>query len=189
MRITGGMIKGRRLTEIKGRAIRPTSDRVRSSIFNILGHDLTGLSILDLFAGTGSLGIECLSRGATRGVFIDKSSGALALIKKNITLCGFEAFSALIREELPMGLTHIKTRGYDTFDLVFMDPPYESGYIEPTLHMLVKRRLVSHSSKIVVESSTNAGDLMPPGVPNLHLDKTRSYGSTVISFYSCDEVQ
>ena len=183
------MIKGRRLAEIKGHAIRPTSDRVRSSIFNILGNNLSGLSILDLFAGTGSLGIESLSRGAKIAVFIDKASGALAIIKKNIALCRYEALSELMRDELPKGLAHVQTRGYDTFDLIFLDPPYESEYIEPTLYGLVQRNLLARDSRIVVESSTNADDPLPGEVPNLRLDKTRSYGSTLIGFYSYYEVQ
>lgn len=188
MRITGGMIKGRRLADMRGLAIRPTSDRVRSSIFNILGQDLTGLSVLDLFAGTGSLGIESLSRGAMRAVLIDKSRIALAVIKKNITICGYAAHSAILREKLPEGLSHVRTHGYGSFDLIFLDPPYESGHIEPTLYGLVERNLLARDSIIVVESSTSADDPLPLGVPNLRLNKTRAYGTTLIGFYAYHEV-
>ncbi len=93
------MIRGRRLAKIKGFNIRPTSDTVRGSIFNILGQTLTDLSILDLFAGTGSLGIESLSRGAKNAVFVDKSSRALAIIKKNLTICGYDGLSMKKREK------------------------------------------------------------------------------------------
>ena len=90
MRITGGMIRGRRLANVKGVTIRPTSDRVRGSIFDILGQTLTDLRILDLFAGTGSLGIESLSRGAKNAVFVDNSHRALVIIKNNLVTCGYE---------------------------------------------------------------------------------------------------
>jgi 16S rRNA (guanine966-N2)-methyltransferase len=84
MRITGGEVRGRRLESPKGMAIRPTSDRVREAIFNIIGQDLSGLNVLDLFAGTGSLGIEALSRGALHALFVDNSQKSINLIKKNL---------------------------------------------------------------------------------------------------------
>jgi 16S rRNA (guanine966-N2)-methyltransferase len=101
MRITGGRAKGQRLAKVRWPDIRPTADMVRGSIFNILGQTLSGLLVLDLFAGTGSLGIESLSRGAKRGVFMDSSRRSLAIIQKNIDMCGFKEDSILVRAELP----------------------------------------------------------------------------------------
>ena len=187
MRITGGMIRGRRLAKIKGPNIRPTSDMVRDSIFNILGQTQTGLKILDLFAGTGSLGIESLSRGAKKAVFIDRSSRALAIIKKNLTICGYEALSMIKREELPNGLAHIQDLGCGQFDLVFVDPPYGKGYIKPTIYKLIERDLLAKDSRVVVESSTEANDPLPSEIHNLQLKLTRSYGSTLIRLYSNHE--
>lgn len=181
------MVKGRRLVKIKGPYIRPTSDMVRSSIFNILGQTMTGLAILDLFAGTGSLGIESLSRGAKKAVFIDKSSRALAIIKKNLTICGYNALSMIIREELPNGLAHIQDLRCGQFDLVFIDPPYGKGYIKPTIYKLIECDLLAKNSIVVVESSTEANDPLPSKVRNLHLKPTRSYGSTLIGLYSNHE--
>lgn len=178
------MVKGRRLAKIKGPYIRPTSDMVRSSIFNILGQTMTGLAILDLFAGTGSLGIESLSRGAKKAVFIDKSSRALAIIKKNLTICGYNALSMIIREGLPNGLAHIQDLGCGQFDLVFIDPPYGKGYIKPTIYKLIECDLLAKNSIVVVESSTEANDPLPSKIRNLQLKPTRSYGSTLIGFYS-----
>ncbi len=189
MRITGGMIRGRRLANIKGSNIRPTSDMVRGSIFNILGQTLTGLKILDLFAGTGSLGIESLSRGGKEAVFIDKSSRAVATIKKNLALCGYEPLSMIIREELPNGLAHIQDLGCGQFDLIFIDPPYGKGYIRPTIHQLIERGLLAKDCRIVVESSTEANDPFPSKVHNLQLKLTRSYGSTLLGFYFNHEEQ
>jgi len=184
MRVTGGMVKGHRLIQVKGPRIRPTADMVRNSIFNILGQKLTGLAVLDLFAGTGSLGIECLSRGAKGAVFMDNSRQAVAIIKKNLTICGLEELSMVIREELPKGLTKIRNIGYGQFDLVFIDPPYGKGYIEPTINKLVESNLLTQDATVVVESSTSANDPLPCNIPHLRLQHTRSYGSTVIGFYS-----
>jgi len=184
MRITGGMIRGRRLAKIKGVTIRPTSDTVRGSIFDILGQTLTDLRILDLFAGTGSLGIESLSRGAKNAVFVDNSNRAVAIIKNNLTICGYDGLSTVIREKLPNDLSHIQDLGCDQFDLVFIDPPYGKGYIRPTIHKLIDIKLLAKDSRIVVESSKNANDPFPINLYSLQLKLTKSYGSTVIGFYS-----
>ena len=184
MRVTGGVLKGHRLIKIKGPHIRPTADMVRNSIFNILGQTLTGLTVLDLFAGTGSLGIECLSRGAKRAVFMDNSRRALAIIKKNLSICGLEELSMVIREELPKGLARIKNFGCSQFDLVFLDPPYGKGHTEPTINALVESNLLTQDAMVVAESSTSADNSLPCKIPHLPLQQTRSYGSTVIGFYS-----
>jgi len=187
MRITGGVVKGRRLANIKGAHIRPTSDRVRASIFNILGQRLTGLTALDLFAGTGSLGIESLSRGARKAVFIDKSTKAVTIIKKNLSICGYEALSVIKREELPNGLACIQDLWCGQFDLVFIDPPYEKGYIEPTIRKLIELRLLAKDSRVVVESARSQKNPFPPQVHDLQLKLSRSYGSTLIGLYSYHE--
>ncbi len=183
MRITGGMVKGCRLARIKGTNIRPTSDVVRSAIFNILGQALNGCIALDLFAGTGSLGIESLSRGSEKAVFIDKSKKALALIQKNLSLCGFEERAILAQEGLPDGLARIRDLDCAPFDLVFIDPPYGKGYIASTLSSLVDGGLLATDSRVVVESSTGVDDDLPAKVDDLVLELTRAYGSTVIGIY------
>jgi len=184
MRITGGTIRGRRLANVKGVAIRPTSDIVRGSIFDILGQTLTDLRVLDLFAGTGSLGIESLSRGAKNAVFVDNSHKALAIIKNNLIMCGYEGLSMIIRAKLPNGLSHIKGLGGGQFDVVFIDPPYGKGYIRPTIHKLLNNKLLAKDSRIVVESSKNANDPFPIDLFSHQLKQTKSYGSTIIGFYS-----
>jgi 16S rRNA (guanine966-N2)-methyltransferase len=183
MRITGGIKKGFRLARMKGSAIRPTSDMVRSAIFNILGQVLNGCITLDLFAGTGSLGIESLSRGSGKAVFIDKSAKALALIKKNLSICGYEELAIVAREELPDGLSRIHDLGSDTFDLVFIDPPYGKGYLKSTLSRLVDEELLSRDSRVVVEAAAGSGEEVPGKVGDLVLNLTRSYGSTLIGIY------
>ena len=183
MRITGGTVKGQRLTKVRWPDIRPTSDMVRGSIFNILGQSLTGLLVLDLFAGTGSLGIESLSRGAKKGVFMDSSRRSLAIIEKNIDICGFKDNSTLIRAALPSGLTHVKNCGCDQFDLVFIDPPYGSGYMVPTMTKLIQENLLKRDSVVVAELSTRPIDSFPSWVQDLRLKKTKTYGSTMVGLY------
>jgi len=177
------MNKGYRLAPMKGCNVRPTSDRVRTSIFNILGQVLNGCITLDLFAGTGSLGIESISRGSEKAVFIDRSVKAVQLIKKNLSICGYEELAIVAREELPGGLSHIHDLACDLFDLVFIDPPYGKGYIRPTLSRLVDEELLSRESRVVVESSSGIDDELPARVGDLVLNLERAYGSTVIGVY------
>jgi 16S rRNA (guanine966-N2)-methyltransferase len=184
MRITGGIIKSRKLANIKEVDIRPTSDMVRSSVFNILGQELADLDVLDLFAGTGSLGIESLSRGARKAVFIDKSSKALNIVQKNVTMCGYDTISVVIKEELPGGLSRIQDPRYGQFDLVFIDPPYKKEYIESTICKLIECNLLAKEGRIVVESSVKANNPLPSQINELRLKLTRSYGSTLIGVYS-----
>lgn len=188
MRITGGGEKGRRLSVIKrGADIRPTSDRVRSSIFNIIGHNLKGLFVLDLFAGTGILGIESLSRSAKHVVFIDNSNEALSLIKKNLAICNYNELSSVLKIRLPEGLNHLKARGFDKFDIIFIDPPYGKGYIKPTIDTLCLNNVFHKNSILVVESSTNDSNELPDYIKNLQLKLSRAYGMTLIGIYTYDE--
>jgi len=187
MRITGGAIRGRRLAKITDLTIRPTSDRVRTAIFNLLGQQLAGTNVLDLFAGTGSLGIESLSRGAVKAVFIDKSRKAVSIIKKNLEIAGYESVSLVLREELPKGLRRAQDLCHGAFDLVFIDPPYGKGYIRPTIDALLERNLLGQESTVIVESSSEANDSLPSLIPGLHLRDTRGYGSTLIGVYATGE--
>jgi len=183
MRITGGTVKGQRLAKVRWPEIRPTADMVRGSIFNILGQNLSDLLVLDLFAGSGSLGIESLSRGAKRAVFVDSSRRALAILEKNVGMCRFKENSIVIGAELPEGLTHVKNYGYEKFDLVFMDPPYGSGYVERTMIKLIEENLLNQDGVVVVEGSTRPTDSLPSRIHDLLLRQTKTYGSTLIGFY------
>ena len=183
MRITGGTVRGQRLAKVRWPDIRPTADIVRSSIFSILGQNLSDLLVLDLFAGSGSLGIESLSRGAKRSVFVDNSRRALAIVNKNIDMCGFRENSVVIKADLPKGLSQVKNYGFEQFDLVFMDPPYESGYVEPTMIKLIEENLLNQGGVLVVERSTRSTDDLPSMIQDLRLRQTKTYGSTSIGFY------
>ena len=132
MRIIGGDLRGKKLHSIRGKKIRPTADRLRESIFNILGSRARHTVVLDLFAGTGALGLEALSRGADSAVFIENDKGALSLIERNIRSCNFHDKARTVKWDIKKNLNCIKlTR--PTFGLVFMDPPYKGKAIRPSL--------------------------------------------------------
>jgi len=125
MRITGGQARGRLLASPRGQKIRPTADHIREAIFNIIGQDLSGLKVLDLFAGTGSFGLEALSRGALSVLFIDNSRESTTLTRKNLMICGYVDAGIVLRRELKRGLPADHPHLKKGVDLVFIDPPYE----------------------------------------------------------------
>ena len=181
MRITGGRLRGRPLASFHGTSIRPTSDKVRGAIFNLIGQDLTGVKALDLFAGTGSLGIEALSRGARRVLFVDASSRALHVVRKNLILCGCEGLGEVAKKDLTLGLPKGCDRVKGEIDLVFMDPPYGKGHIPPLLKELSEREILNKVSTVVAESSKE--EVFPEEMGSFELVKTRTYGDTRVSIY------
>jgi 16S rRNA (guanine966-N2)-methyltransferase len=182
MRITGGQRKGRILASPKGLETRPTSDQVREAIFNIIGQDLRGVKVLDLFAGTGSLGLETLSRGASCAVFIDNSRQSVKLIKKNLALCGYEDAGVVLRRDLRKGIRRIQPVVKGVFDLVFIDPPYGKDFISLILSELSTTAILSDKSRVVAESSKS--EKLPFFVGMLEMIDGRSYGYTKVSFYA-----
>ncbi len=171
-------MRGRRLLSPKGDAIRPTSDRVREAVFNLLGQDMDGHRVLDLFAGTGALGIESLSRGAAWAVFVDLSPVALGLISRNLERCGLAQNATLIRHDLRHGspsCASAQTRG---LDVVFLDPPYGLGLIPPILSALPSCTGLDAEGVIVAE--TAARETLPLNDATLQLVTKRQYGDTSI---------
>ena len=181
MRITGGQARGRLLASLKGWNIRPTSDRVREAIFNLIGQDATGFNVLDLFAGTGCLGIEALSRGALWALFIDSSPQSTKLIRKNLALCGFEPFGFVLRKDLTKGPAWKGSFMKKKFDLIFIDPPYEKKIIPHVLVELTETDILASPSIVVAESSK--ADRLPGTLGELHLVNAKTYGETRISIY------
>jgi len=181
MRITGGEAKGRRLSSPKGMAIRPTSDRIREAIFSILGQDLSDLSVLDLFAGTGSLGLEALSRGARHAVFIDKSQQSIEIIRENLASCGYQNSGTILRRDLKKGLPLSHPVLQQGFDLIFLDPPYRKDLITPLLNKISFIGILLNESRVVVELSKT--EKLPRAIGNLQRADTRVYGDTKINIY------
>ncbi|MBW2027763.1 MAG: 16S rRNA (guanine(966)-N(2))-methyltransferase RsmD [Deltaproteobacteria bacterium] len=180
MRITGGDAKGRTLAPVKGFRVRPTSDRVREAIFNLIGQEVRG-KVLDLFAGSGVLGLEALSRGAEKAVFVDLSNQAVRLIKRNLQLCGYEKKGLAYRGDLSKGFSLRAPWAGGKYDLVFLDPPYGKGFIPSTLEVLVRGGVLAGSAVVVAESGK--GEVLPPFQGPLRMVDSRTYGDTRISIY------
>ncbi len=176
MRVISGRCKGRKLTPVNGLQIRPTSDRVKEAVFNILGQKTRHASVLDLFAGTGALGIEALSRGAHHSTFIDQNCD---ILKKNITLCRLENSAAIIEHDLvhtPVS-QHL---GGQRFNLVFIDPPYGKGYIENILAEESFLDLLDQDGIIVAEQFHK--ERLEINLSKLDIYRQKKYSKTRISF-------
>ena len=145
MRVITGTARGRRLKTPENYDIRPTTDNVKESVFNIIQFDIEGRRVLDLFAGTGQLGIECLSRGAAEAVFIDENTAAVKIVKENLKTCGFTA--AVLQQDALGYLRHC-----GRFDLVFVDPPYDSGLYESVLETINSVDILSDGGIIICEA-------------------------------------
>jgi 16S rRNA (guanine966-N2)-methyltransferase len=166
-------------------AIRPTSDRVREALYSILAGRPVAARILDLYAGTGALGLEGLSRGGASAVFVDLGAEALGLLRRNVELCGFANRSTIIKRDLTRGLAFL--RGCSPpggFDLIFLDPPYRRGLAERLLSGLPAVELLAAGGLVVAEEASEVA--LPHSWPGLQLDDHRVYGDTGIWFYRPD---
>lgn len=181
MRVITGSAKGRRLLSPKSKKIRPALDQVKEAIFNIL-FDVTDLHILDLFAGTGSMGIEAISRGARSATFVDDFASATELIKKNLKLCGFLDRARVIKSSAGSAIKMLSRRA-EIFDIIFVDPPYQKNLVNPTLKVLVESTVLKPSSIIIIEHHPKEAVTPPPG---LQITDSRKYGQTMITFLSLD---
>lgn len=179
MRVIAGEFRGRRLHSPKGDKIRPTIDRVREAVFSIIAPEIPGASVLDLFAGTGAMGLEALSRGAARCVFVDQSDDAVRLIRENAALCKALEKVRIIREAIPSGIRRLASEK-ESFHLIFMDPPYGQGHIEKTLGIL--DAVAGQEALVIAESHVK--DESPTHLTAWSKDRERRYGDTLISIYS-----
>jgi 16S rRNA (guanine966-N2)-methyltransferase len=179
MRITGGMASGRRFTLPRGLAVRPTTDRVREALFNILS-PLSGMTFLDLYAGSGAVGIEALSRGALRAVFVERNAGAVRMIRKNLEGFGFEGRCEILAMEVGRSIK-LMTDRRERFDVLFADPPYGEGLVDETLRCLSDGSLVAVDGVLILQHSRRETPTEPmPAV--FSMTDRRRYGETVLSF-------
>lgn len=179
MRVISGTFKGRRLKAPTGMMTRPTADRVKESVFNILTGSLLNKRVLDLFAGTGSLGIEALSRGAASAVFVDQAKAALSAIRTNIRNLELEDRTRVIHWNIRKNLNCL-TPEPDAFDLVFMDPPYDTGAVAPALTGLLSCGALSAGARVVIEHSCRESIAHPVDI-RVVIDQRR-FGKTLVSF-------
>ncbi|MFB3897581.1 MAG: 16S rRNA (guanine(966)-N(2))-methyltransferase RsmD [bacterium] len=188
MRIIAGIAKSRRLKSVRGQQVRPTSDRVKESVFSILGETVINARILDIFAGTGNLGLEALSRGAQFAVFIDNDSRSIKVIQENIVALGFESTTQVIKGEVLTVLDKIEKSEVRSqksektaFDLVFLDPPYLKELEVPTIAALIESNLLNEKAIVVVEHHKKTE--MPEIIRNITRFRQQKYGDTIITFY------
>ena len=174
MRVITGLAKGRRLEELPGLSTRPTTDRVKEGLFSAIQFDIEGRRVLDLFAGTGQLGIEALSRGAAFCDFVDSAPAALKVVQRNVKICGFEDRAACHGKDFNAFLTGRRER----YGLIFLDPPYASGNLERGLERIAVIDIVVENGIIVCESPADQ-DL--PDLPAPY-EKGREYRYGKIKF-------
>ena len=178
MRIIAGRLGGRKIEAPEGLETRPTSDRVREALFSRLGH-IQGARALDLYAGTGALGIEAISRGAKRAVFVESARAAVATLRANVEALGLTADTQVFAQAITRSLPHLAPLG--PFDLVFLDPPYASlPEVPPIIAALLKAGALSPTARVIVEHAKK--DPAPP-LPGLDEPDTRIYGTTAVSLY------
>ncbi|MBO4235400.1 MAG: 16S rRNA (guanine(966)-N(2))-methyltransferase RsmD [Firmicutes bacterium] len=183
MRIISGEYRGRKLETPINNDVRPTTDKVKEAMFSILMPYTEDAICLDLFAGTGGLGLEALSRGASYCVFCDKDRASISLIKENIRRCGAEAKSKVIQGDYMKALE----RATGKFDIIIIDPPYNSGIYEKCLSSIEKLDLLSDEGIIIVEHEKN-GELSDYFGKYTKI-KDRSYGKTILTLYGVDALE
>jgi len=176
MRIVGGRLRGRALAAPKSQAIRPTADRLRESLFNILMHayadPISGARVLDLFAGTGALGLEAISRGAAFALFVDDGAEARALLRQNVEALSLGAVARIFRRDATkLGPAH----PLEPFSLAFLDPPYGKGLAEKALTSAHDGGWLTEDALIVIEESADAGFKAPDGYEEV---ERRKYDDT-----------
>ncbi len=183
MRVIAGVLGGRSLVAPKGLATRPTSDRVREALFSVLG-DVTGAAVLDLYAGTGALGIEALSRGATRVVFVENSRPALDALRRNLDTLGLHVSTVVVSSPVLRAVRGLSSRG--PFDLVLVDPPYANlAEAVQVLELLMEQHLFSDEARVVLEHASRDA---APDLKGMTFRTTRRYGGTSVSFYATEKV-
>jgi len=181
MRVISGIYKGRVLFSPKGNLIRPTSDRIKESIFNYFGKDIRGSVVCDLFSGTGNLSIEALSRGAERAVLVDNSRQAIELIYRNIDLIGLLEKSRIIKKDVLQYLK-IAAKNKDEFDFIFADPPYFSRLYEKMIGLIEEGNLLKKGGLFILEQSSQENISMVN--QNLIKEAEKNFGDTSVIFYS-----
>ncbi len=182
MRIISGSLKGQILLVPKGRALRPTSDQVKEACFNIIAQEVAVCKFLDLFAGTGNIGIEALSRNAGQSVFVEKHPAHVRILKRNLAACRLEDRSVVYCGDANK-IAPVLKKAARRFDIIFLDPPYrQTRMLEDILKKIVELALIAETGVVVVEHAHT----FTPGakiLDTLELSKSRRIGDTTLSFY------
>ncbi len=177
MRVISGSARGRRLKELQGMDTRPTTDKVKESLFNIIQFEIEGRKVLDLFGGTGQLGIEALSRGAAHCTFVEQRREAAVLIRDNLRVCGFQETAQVVQGDGISFLTSCRER----FDLILLDPPYHSDLADRSLEAIARFDILREHGIIVCESAADRN--LPPLAPPYEQGREYRYGKIKLSVY------
>jgi 16S rRNA (guanine966-N2)-methyltransferase len=180
MRVVSGTCKGRALKAVPGNSTRPTTDKVKEAIFNMIGPYFDGGIALDLFAGSGGLGIEALSRGLDKAIFIDRDSKAIQTIRENINTCQLGEKSEVYRNDADRAIKALVKRGI-SFDYIFLDPPYKLQQLVTLMEKMDEQKLVHNGTKIVCEHSHEVK--LPASFGGLTRVKHEEYGIIAITIY------
>ena len=183
MRVIAGSARRLLLKAPDGMDTRPTADRVKESLFNMLNPDLYGCAFLDLFSGSGAIGIEALSRGAQRAVLVDASMECAGIIKQNLEVTKLGEIAEIINEDVYAAIERLGRRG-DKFDIIFMDPPYAAGYYVPVMEAIKKADILAAEGYIVAESAKGVDFTATEG---FKIFKERKCGPAVMNFLNLEE--
>lgn len=177
MRIIAGKAKGHRLETIDGMATRPTTDRIKETLFNIIAFDLPDSRFLDLFSGSGAIGLEALSRGARESVFVENAEPCLEVITRNIAHTKLDG-ARLLNMDADVALERLAQENA-VFDIIFMDPPYTAGFAEPMLEKILEKDLLDRNGYVIWERSAKLPLTIPTGYAVL---REKEYRTTVLTF-------
>lgn len=180
MRVVSGKFRGRRLNAVPGMATRPTTDKVKESLFNIIGPYFDGGSSLDLYGGSGGLSIEAVSRGIDQATIVDRQYAAIKTIKQNISFTHVPDQFTVLKQDAQKALNLLSHQG-QRFDLVFLDPPYAKQQIIKDIQTMETRHLLKQNALIVCETNQEAN--LPTTLKNFRLFRQHEYGITVLTIY------
>ncbi len=183
MRVISGSARGLKLNTPSNNDIRPTTDRVKESMFNIISPQVYDSIVLDLFSGSGALGIESISRGAKEVYFCDKSKASIGVLKSNIEKTRFNEKSHVMYEDYKSAIKKLASKKI-TFDLIFVDPPYYEGLFQDVLKSIDENRILNEDGIIVVEHDAN---IKMENIGRLCIYKEKKYGITMLTFYGLEE--
>ena len=186
MRIISGKARGTKLYTLDGTATRPTLDRVKESLFNIIQNDIEDSTVLDLFSGSGAIGLEFLSRGAKRAVLCDSSKDAIKIIKQNVQKTHFEEKVEIYNMEFTKLVERLQNQ---KFDIIYIDPPYATDFIKISLEKIIEYELVNENTKIIVETDDETRILNQIEKMDVEITDKRKYGRATIIFLKYRKTQ
>lgn len=186
MRIISGKARGTKLNTLDGTATRPTLDRVKESLFNIIQNDIEDSTVLDLFSGSGAIGLEFLSRGAKRAVLCDSSKDAIKIIKQNVQKTHFEEKVEVYNMEFTKLVERLQNQ---KFDIIYIDPPYATDFIKISLEKIIEYELVNENTKIIVETDDETRILNQIEKMDVEITDKRKYGRATIIFLKYRKTQ